>query len=63
MHEIYRESTYILAVLELHREYLMRNIANSEAIEIIGKYGDIIYKNIFSHISPPISENENKEER
>ncbi|CAO3651730.1 unnamed protein product [Cunninghamella blakesleeana] len=46
MNQIYEKASYILAVPDLHRKYLLENTANREVMELIYKYKDTIYHDI-----------------
>ncbi|CAO3637174.1 unnamed protein product [Cunninghamella blakesleeana] len=56
MNQIYKNATYILAVPDLHMEYLMKNTANKEKLELIDRYKYSIYDELFTiRHSPTIS--------
>ncbi|CAO3637170.1 unnamed protein product [Cunninghamella blakesleeana] len=48
MNQIYKNATYILAVPDLHMEYLMKNTANKEKLELIDRYKYSIYVELFN---------------
>ncbi|CAO3653771.1 unnamed protein product [Cunninghamella echinulata] len=60
MSTIYKKAAYILAVPDLHKEYLWKNIANRDMIALIKKYRKSIYESILNNINQPINKNEVK---
>ncbi|CAO3651976.1 unnamed protein product [Cunninghamella blakesleeana] len=46
MNQIFERATFILAIPDLHKEYLRNNSANEEMIDLIYKYKDILHENI-----------------
>ncbi|CAO3637238.1 unnamed protein product [Cunninghamella blakesleeana] len=46
MNQIYQKATYILAVPDLHKEYLLKNTANMKSMNLIEKYKETIYEEI-----------------
>ncbi|CAO3637190.1 unnamed protein product [Cunninghamella blakesleeana] len=49
MNQIYTNATYILAIPDLHKEYLLKNVANKEILDlIVYKYRETIYNEIFN---------------
>ncbi|CAO3638042.1 unnamed protein product [Cunninghamella blakesleeana] len=46
MNQLYQNATCILAVPDLHREYLKKNTANKEILELIKKYNHTISEEI-----------------
>ncbi|CAO3637998.1 unnamed protein product [Cunninghamella blakesleeana] len=55
MNQIYKKATYILAIPDLHLEYLSKNSANSEVLKLIRfDFWEIIHSEIFNvkHTSP-----------
>ncbi|CAO3652142.1 unnamed protein product [Cunninghamella blakesleeana] len=46
MSDIYKKATYILAIPDLYWNYLSKNIANQEVIELIYKHRDRIHQEI-----------------
>ncbi|CAO3637732.1 unnamed protein product [Cunninghamella blakesleeana] len=54
MNQIYKKAAYIVAVPDLHKEYLLKNTANEEIMNLIEeKYKNIIYKEIFNSEHSP----------
>ncbi|CAO3649664.1 unnamed protein product [Cunninghamella blakesleeana] len=49
MVDIFKKATYILAVLDLHKHYLMELEINEETIGFIKKYRNILHKGIKQH--------------
>ncbi|CAO3649886.1 unnamed protein product [Cunninghamella blakesleeana] len=60
MSDIYKRATYILAVPDLHYIHLSNNVANADVINLIHKYRNEIYQDIYttSHLFT-ISSNKN----
>ncbi|CAO3637194.1 unnamed protein product [Cunninghamella blakesleeana] len=52
MNHIYEKALFILAVLDLHKEYLLENTANKEIMNLIYKYRKSIYKEMFDIMHP-----------
>ncbi|CAO3637472.1 unnamed protein product [Cunninghamella blakesleeana] len=50
MNQIYQNATCILAIPDLHKEYLLKNPANKEILDLIYyKYSKIIYDDIYNY--------------
>ncbi|CAO3653765.1 unnamed protein product [Cunninghamella echinulata] len=49
MSTIYKKATYILAVPDLHKEYLWKNTANREMITLLEKYNKTIHNDILNN--------------
>ncbi|CAO3638111.1 unnamed protein product [Cunninghamella blakesleeana] len=49
MNRIYKKASYILAIPDLHYKYLLKNTANKEVLNLIRKYSETIYKEIFNN--------------
>ncbi|KAI9303378.1 hypothetical protein BJ944DRAFT_268527 [Cunninghamella echinulata] len=60
MTEIYKRATYILAVPDLHKEYLWRNPANRRPIHLIEKHKEFLYQSILNYQTTNENENNNK---
>ncbi|CAO3637838.1 unnamed protein product [Cunninghamella blakesleeana] len=46
MNQVYKRATYILAIPDLHRYYLMKNTANKNIMDLISKYKNVIYDSL-----------------
>ncbi|CAO3649495.1 unnamed protein product [Cunninghamella blakesleeana] len=49
MSDIYKKSSYILAVPDLHEVYLWKNIANESMVNLIRKYGSRLHYDIYNY--------------
>ncbi|CAO3653425.1 unnamed protein product [Cunninghamella echinulata] len=58
MSTIYKNASYILAVPDLHSEYLWKNPANIDKINLIQTYSKTIYNDILNYDNQTIHQNE-----